>query len=214
MSLVDDFVKRHYKKIRPFRFVYGWAKDAATKAQASARAEEWKQKDFKGAKLDICGGRNPFKPGEFLNVDIVPFPSVDLVFDITKTFPIPTGVIAEVFSAATLEHLRQPQNLHVLREFYRILMPGGIVRISTPDVEAIARALLAGEDLQIVNQHFFGKFKENQTEDFDVHRWMYPVKEMIAVLRQIGFTDVEQIPMDVGLHDERFNYLVRARKPV
>jgi predicted SAM-dependent methyltransferase len=204
---------RYYRHIRPYRFIYGWAKDGYTRLRCSRRAEEWKAKGFHGAKLDVCGGRNPFRPGEFLNVDIVPLPQVDLVFDIRKTFPIPSGVIAEILSAATLEHLRKPHNLHVLREFFRTLRPGGTLRVSTPDIEAIARAMLAGENLDLVNQHFFGKFKDDDTEDYDVHRWMYPANAMMQVLRDIGFVDVEKIPMDLGLHDPRFNYLIRARKP-
>lgn len=209
---MKKFLDRHYRYIRPFRFLYGWAKDSHSRVQCSARAEEWKAKEYKGAKLDICGGRNPYKSGEFLNVDIVHFPQVDLVFDIREKFPIKDGVIAEVFSAATLEHFRKHHNEHILREFYRILEPGGVLQVSTPDIEAIARALLNGEDLDFVNQHFFGKFKTEDTDDYDVHKWMYPVAGMIDALEEVGFTEVEQVPNDTGLHNERLNYLVRARK--
>lgn len=208
-----NVIDRYYKYLRPYRFLWGWAKDSATKARCSKRAEEWKAKGFRGAKLDVCGGRNPVSPGEFLNVDIVDLPKVDLVFDISKTFPIDDGVIAEVFSAATLEHLRKPHVDHVLAEFHRILMRGGVVRVSTPDVEAIARGLLAGDDLQIINQYLFGKYKSDDTEDYDLHRWMYPAKVMMEELRSLGFEQVEQLPMDLGLHDERYNYLIRAVKP-
>lgn len=209
---MKKFLDRHYRHIRPFRFLYGWAKDSHSRTQCSKRAEEWKAKDFRGAKLDICGGRNPYKPGEFLNVDIVHFPQVDLVFDIRETFPFDDGMIAEVFSAATLEHFRKHHNEHILREFHRILEPGGLLQVSTPDIEAIARALLNGEDLDFVNQHFFGKFKTEDTDDYDVHKWMYPAGAMIDVLETIGFMDVEQIENNTGLHDARLNYLIRARK--
>ncbi len=210
---MKKFIDRHYRYIRPFRFLYGWAKDAHTKAQCSARAEEWQTKGFKDAKLDICGGRNPYKPGEYLNVDVVAFPQVDLVFDIREKFPIEDGVIAEVFSAATLEHFRKHHNEHILREFFRILQPEGVLQVCTPDIEVIAKALLEGEDLDFVNQHFFGKFKTEDTDDYDVHKWMYPVSAMIKTLEEIGFRDVEQVENDTGLHDPRLNYLVRARKP-
>jgi predicted SAM-dependent methyltransferase len=152
-------------------------------------------------------------PKEYLNCDIVPFPQVDLVFDLRKRFPFDDDVIAEIFSAATLEHFREHDSLHILREFFRILSPGGSLRVSTPDIEAIARGVLAGEDLDLLNQHLFGKFKGGETEDYDVHRWMVPAARMIEILRSIGFRDVERIPMDVGLHDPKCNYLIRAKKP-
>lgn len=210
---MKTILDRYYRYIRPLRWTYGWLVDARRRLQCSQRAAEWKAKGFRGAKLDICGGRNPWKPGDFLNVDIVPLPQVDLVFNIRTTFPIPDGVIAEIFSAATLEHFREKDNLHILREFHRILQPGGRLQISTPDIEAIARGLLSGDDLAIINQHFFGKFKGDATEDYDLHRWMYPASIMIDVLRSLGFIEVEQIPNATGLHDPKYNYLIRAQKP-
>ncbi|PIR52896.1 hypothetical protein COU76_03915 [Candidatus Peregrinibacteria bacterium CG10_big_fil_rev_8_21_14_0_10_49_10] len=186
--------------------------DARKKAQCSQRAEKWKSKGFQGAKLDICGGRNPYKPGEYLNVDIVSFPQVDLVFDIRKRFPVEDGVIAEIFSAATLEHFRRHHNEHILREFYRILQPGGLLRVSTPDIEAIAQLLLDGGDLVTVNQHFFGKFKSEDTDDYDVHKWMYPASEIIRELEGIGFTEVKQVENDTGMHDKELNYLIVGKK--
>ena len=211
---LKTFIDRHYKLIRKFRFLYGWAKDAHASAQSSQRAAEWEKKGFKGAKLDICGGRNPYKPGEFLNVDIVKFPGVDLAFDITKPFPFEDGVIAEIFSAATLEHLRKPGNMHVLQESYRVLEPGGVLQVSTPDIEAIARAILdQSESLDFLNQYLFGKYKSDDTEIYDLHKWMFPASDMVATLQKLGFTNVEQIPVDHGLHDEKYNYLIRAEKP-
>ena len=206
-------IDRYYRSLRPYRFLYGWAKDAYSRMQCSKRTKVWQAKRFRGAKLDICGGRNPWKPGEFLNVDIVPLPQVDLVFDIRKRFPIDDAVIAEIISLATLEHFREKDNLNILREFFRILQPGGLLRVCTPDIEAVARGLLSGEDLSVINQHLFGKYKSDQTEDFDLHRWMYPAPKMMAVLRDIGFTDIEKIPNDTGLHDPKYNYLLRASKP-
>ena len=210
---MKHFLDRYYRYVRPYRFLYGWAKDRATKTRCNSRAEEWKAKGFRGAKLDICGGRNPWRPGEFLNVDIVDLPKVDLVFDIRRRFPIDDAVIAEIFSAATLEHFREKDNLCILREFFRILRPGGILQVCTPDLEAIAKGILAGDNLAITNQHLFGKYKGEGTEDYDLHRWMYPASAMMNVLQSIGFTDIEKIPNTTGLHDPKYNYLIRARKP-
>lgn len=210
---MKKWMDRIYPYIRRYRFLWGWAKDRATKARCSLRAEQWRAKGFRGAKLDVCGGRNPYRPGEFLNVDIVDMPQVDLVFDITKQFPVDDGVIAEVFSAATLEHLRKPHVDHVLKEFFRVLRNGGVLRVSTPDIEAIAHGILDGEDLAVTNQHLFGKYKSDQTEDYDLHRWMYPTSAMIGRLTELGFVRAEKIPMGDVPHDERYNYLIKAYKP-
>lgn len=209
---MKKIIDRYYRYIRPYRFLYGWAKDVHDKRKSSARAAEWAAKGFRGAKLDVCGGRNPFKPDEYLNVDIVDFPQVDLVFDIRKRFPIDDNVIAEIISVATLEHLRKPHVLHILREFHRILRPGGMLRVSTPDIEAIARGVLAGDNPDVLNQQLFGKFKSDDTDDYDVHRSMLTAGQMCAALTEMGFKNAERIPMDIGMHDPAYTYLVRACK--
>lgn|SRR3989338_4361124 len=209
---MKKLIDRYYRHLRPYRFLWGWAKDRATKMRCSARTEEWRKKGFRGAKLDVCGGRNPFNTKEFLNVDVVDMPQVDLVFDITKRFPIDDGVIAEIISIATLEHLRKPNVHHVLKEFFRVMAPGARLRVSTPDIEAIAKGVLAGDDPNVLNQQLFGKFKGDQTEDYDLHRWMYTADQMIGVLREIGFTDAKRILMDIGMHDEKYTYLISATK--
>ncbi len=207
------FIDTYYRYIRPYRFLYGWAKDAHSRMQCSARVAQWKAKGFRGAKLDVCGGRNPFHPAEYLNVDVVSFPQVDLAFNILEKFPFDDNVIAEIISIATLEHVREHHVLHILREFYRILQPGAMLRVSTPDIEAIARGILAGADAKTINQHLFGKFKSTDTDDYDVHRWMYTAPQMARTLTQIGFERAERIPMDIGMHDPEYTYLVRAYKP-
>lgn len=212
-SCMKKFIDRHYSRLRPYRFLWGWAKDRATKMLCGRRAEEWLAKGLRGAKLDVCGGRNPFDPKKFLNVDVVALPHVDLVFDITRRFPIADGVISEIISIATLEHLRKPFVHHVLREFFRVLAPGARLRVSTPDIEAIAKGVLEGDDPDVFNQQLFGKFKGDQTEDYDVHRWMYTADQMIGVLRDIGFADARRIPMDIGMHNPKYTYLITAYKP-
>jgi predicted SAM-dependent methyltransferase len=212
---VRSFVDRYYRYLRPLRPLYGWAIDARERTRSRRRSELWKGKSLNGAKLDICGGRNPFKPGEYLNVDIVKFPQVDLVFDITKRFPIEDGVIAEIISIATLEHLRKHHTDHVLREFFRVLQPHGLVRIIQPDIEAIARGILQGGDQTVLNNHLFGKFKSEETDLYDLHKWMYTADALMQELRAIGFVDVAQGEMEgeiARLQSDDYNYLIRARK--
>ncbi|MCK5016735.1 MAG: methyltransferase domain-containing protein [Candidatus Peribacteraceae bacterium] len=209
---MKEFIDKYYKYIRPYRFLYGWAKDFHSKAKCSTRAKEWEAKGFKNAKLDICGGRNPYNPEEFLNVDIVNFPNVDLVFNITKKFPINDGIIEEIISVATLEHLRPVHVSHVINEFYRVLKPNGRVRISTPDIEAIAKGIIEKDDFDIILQHLFGKYKSNATEDLDLHKSMFPSEMMIEMLEKAGFKNAKRIPMNLDLHDERYNYLIEAWK--
>ena len=55
--------------------------------------------------------------------------------DIQNGLPFPNSSIESVFSEHLVEHLNPNVLVDLLREVWRILLPGGILRISTPDLE-------------------------------------------------------------------------------
>ena len=91
-------------------------------------------------KLDIgCGKLDQFKmqqykrylgtydPEEYIGVDQVKLPGVDVVCDITQGLPFEDETVDEIICIHVLEHM---QNLEsIMKEFHRILKPGGVLRI-------------------------------------------------------------------------------------
>lgn len=72
----------------------------------------------------------------FINVDYGWIAGLDLCWDITKKLPLREKSLKGVFTEHTLEHLIWSDVLNVLLpEIFRILKPGGVVRISVPDAE-------------------------------------------------------------------------------
>jgi predicted SAM-dependent methyltransferase len=86
-----------------------------------------------------CGGR--FHPA-WINLDVVPaHPSVHPL-DLRQPFPIPDSTCDAVYHSHVLEHFSKSGAPLFLRECFRILKPGGIIRIAVPDLEQIARLYL------------------------------------------------------------------------
>lgn len=80
--------------------------------------------------LDV--GSGPERLGrEFINVDVYPFPEVDVVAD-ASALPFPTGTIDGAVSESLLEHVANP--VKVAAEMSRVLKPGGILYVSAPFV--------------------------------------------------------------------------------
>lgn len=66
---------------------------------------------------------------DIINVDIFPFPNVDLLSDVKKT-PFGDNTVDYIIVDAVLEHVPEPQT--VCKEMYRILKPEGMVFCVVP----------------------------------------------------------------------------------
>ena len=82
-------------------------------------------------KLQIGSGGNNLDG--WLNTDIEPRPG-QAYLDATRPFPIPDGTFGYITSEHVFEHLTYPEGRVMLAESYRILRPGGRIRIATPNL--------------------------------------------------------------------------------
>ena len=81
-----------------------------------------------------CGGN--VLPG-WLNSDFYPDNPAVVHLDLTGPFPLPDATFDLVFSEHVIEHLPLAGGLNMLRESFRILKPGGRIRISTPPLATL-----------------------------------------------------------------------------
>lgn len=85
-------------------------------------------------KLQIGAGPNNL-PG-WLNTDIEPRQG-QAFLDAMKPFPIPDNSLHYVYAEHVIEHLPFKGGMVTLRESYRALVPGGKLRVATPDLEKL-----------------------------------------------------------------------------
>ena len=70
---------------------------------------------------------------DYINLDISWRPGVNLCWDITKGIPLSNGSVKGIYSEHCLEHISYWASINVLKEFYRILNPCGVLRLVVPD---------------------------------------------------------------------------------
>jgi SAM-dependent methyltransferase len=101
-------------------------------------SSEYKPKDHvrefirrieEGKVIVELGSGNRRLNNDIINVDLFPFPNVDLTADIAKT-PFGDAAIDYVILDTVLEHVPEPGK--VIEELYRILKPGGKAVCITP----------------------------------------------------------------------------------
>ncbi len=63
--------------------------------------------------------------------------------DVRKRIPYPDASVACIYSSHTFEHFSYEESRAVARECFRVLKPGGILRIVVPDLGIMVRDYLA-----------------------------------------------------------------------
>ena len=85
-------------------------------------------------KLHIGGGWH--RLDGWLNTDIDLIPGV-MFMDATKPFPLASESVQFVYTEHMIEHIPFAQGAMMLRECFRVLRKGGVIRVTTPDLAAL-----------------------------------------------------------------------------
>lgn len=98
------------------------------------------------------GGREARAGWEILN--ILPGPQVDHLGDAIDLSRFADGTFTAVYASHVLEHFDYKDALpRALREWHRVLAPGGVLQLSVPDIDILAHLMLQRTRLD-VNQRF------------------------------------------------------------
>jgi predicted SAM-dependent methyltransferase len=125
-------------------------------------------------------------PG-YINVDIQDGSAVDRVADL-RALPWEDASVDMLYSCAAIEHFGRREWIGVLKEWARVLKPGGLLRLSTADFEAaIARYKDAGN-----LQELLGLLVGGQKDDYDWHGMIFDFATLKAGLEEAGFRDVRR----------------------
>jgi SAM-dependent methyltransferase len=89
--------------------------------------------------------------------------------------------VDEIRASHILEHFSHRRTQLVLREWVRVLRPGGVLKISVPDFKVLAEQFLAGGQLPF-EQYMMG----GQTDDLDYHKALFDQETLSAHMKHAG----------------------------
>jgi len=155
--------------------------------------------------LQIGCGKNVLSG--WLNSDISLKDSrTGIYMDAGKPFPLPDGSFDYIYSEHLFEHLTYQQAQNMLKESYRVLKPGGIIRIATPDLQFLMR--LYQEPEKPIHKEYIAYSVKNEglpaTPVYVINRFhtswchqiIYDHETLSAALEAVGFKS--PTPCEVG----------------
>jgi predicted SAM-dependent methyltransferase len=142
-------------------------------------------------KLNI-GSRT--KAAGWTTFDIDPGPEVDFVGDCMDLSQFADNSIETIYASHVLEHVSYQKDLQdALNEWFRVLVPGGTVMISVPDLEMLCRLYLsptlkAEHRFQIMQIMFGG-----QIDEYDFHSVGLSFELLRYYLMTAGFSEIRKV---------------------
>jgi SAM-dependent methyltransferase len=164
-----------------------------------------KSKNSRGEKIRLhlgCGSR--IFDG-YINVDgeyMKHHPDV-IIHDITQKFSLPDDSVDEILTVHVLEHITRSRVADMLREWHRILRPGGFAAVEWPDFLKMCRevaanpdCLLATADRRLQKRTVLGIYGDNERYPDPVmwHKWGYSEHSMTHLFQSVGFGTVRAEP--------------------
>ena len=131
-----------------------------------------------------CGKRRI--PG-YTNVDINQSDSVDLVCDISN-LPYCENSVDMIYSCAVIEHFSRNKWKEVLSHWHSLLVPGGMLRISTADFESVCKEYFENKNIE----DLLGLVVGGQRDTYDFHGMVFDYEYLKKGLEECGFRTIRR----------------------
>jgi predicted SAM-dependent methyltransferase len=158
-------------------------------------------------KLQI--GAGPLGIDGWLNSDLI---AGDVYLDLERPLPLPDRSFAYAFGEHVIEHIAEHRVARLLAELHRVLRPGGVLRLVTPDLRKLIA--LYEDRSDVVSRAEYGAWLSGVTgKRYDQpaqmlndnlrlwgHRYIYDFDDLRARLLTAGFASVQRVEPLASAH--------------
>lgn len=135
-----------------------------------------------------CGKK--YMPG-YVHIDLNDFDHLDYKHDIRSLPMFQDNTVDEIYFCHGIEYFDRFEIVEVLKEWRRVLVPGGILRLALPDFEKLAELYVETRNLSLVAGQLFGRWELKDGTKF-YHKTTYDFKTLNILLRSLNFESVRE----------------------
>lgn len=132
---------------------------------------------------------------EYINVDIRDLPGVDVRAD-ARNLPFPSNCFEYILASDIIEHFPAQEAPKIIKEWKRVLAPGGVIEFKLPNLKTIAQAyidkrigasktswlLYGGQDYD-ENFHYAGYDRESFRKLVGLNEFEYKEDEFNMIIK-------------------------------
>lgn len=147
----------------------------------------------------------------WLNYDIDPKGGA-IKADLTKGIPHKDNSVSKIFSEHVIEHFSKQEGYNLLKDCYRILKPGGTMRIGWPNLNKIisSHLLKSKKHYNHGTPHLdlrYGHWDEITSDRLFSwgHKYAYTPRYMKDILTEIGFKEIKKCKYMDSSHGYKYD---------
>jgi len=146
-----------------------------------------------------CGKR--YLPG-FIHIDLAEYDHIDYRHDV-RTLPMfEDSTVDLIYASHVVEYFNRDEIMSVLQEWYRVLMKGGILRLSVPDFVALNKVYNKYKRLAPVRSILYGRWEIPGTNKIIYHKTVYDYDSLEVVLNETGFINIKRWDWEEAFADK------------
>jgi predicted SAM-dependent methyltransferase len=168
--------------------------------------------ESQGRWIEFGAGERP-SPG-YLHCDLRALPHVELVADVGRPLPLRDESLAKIRAAHVLEHFSWRDTVSILREWRRVLGPGGTIELVMPNLRWLCDKYVNRDDYSrfsryTIQSDLFGRqdYAEN------VHKTAFDWATLCHALTEAGFSQIADLSAPDARHDAERVLRALAVKP-
>lgn len=155
-------------------------------------------------------GSGPVRLPGWLNSDLI---SGDIRLDAGRRMPLPAESFDYAFGEHLIEHLSLSKAELMLAELHRVLRPGGVLRLTTPDLKQVIAIYEDGNPVvsrERYTRYLAGLTGKRYNSPCQVlndylrlwgHRYVYDEEDLTARLLAAGFADIVRVNPGESTHE-------------